>query len=124
MRGGINPGDISMFVPGLSELYISEWIMILGMDPIVPRLRLLYIRSPINEQPAIRQKGHTRNFMSTFSSKTEPEILECQILCSVLSRTTNIPSTRREWSTATNSSTIIIAFEELNDEGSDTVFHA
>ena len=37
VRGGINPGDISMFVPGLSELYICEWIMILGMDPIVPR---------------------------------------------------------------------------------------
>ena len=37
VRGGINPGDISVFVPGLSELYIYEWIMILGMDPIVPR---------------------------------------------------------------------------------------
>ena len=47
-----------------------------------------------------------------------------KILSSVLSRTTNIPSTRREWSTATSSSIIIIAFEELNDEGSDTVFHA
>ena len=54
----------------------------------------------------------------------EPEILNYQILSSVLSRTTNIPSTRREWSTATSSSNIIIAFEELNDEGSDTVFHA
>ena len=37
VRGGINPGDISVFVPGLSELYICESIMILGMDPIVPR---------------------------------------------------------------------------------------
>ena len=37
VRGGINPGDISVFVPGLLELYICEWIMILGMDPIVPR---------------------------------------------------------------------------------------
>ena len=37
VRGGINPDDISVFVPGLSELYICEWIMILGMDPIVPR---------------------------------------------------------------------------------------
>ena len=35
--GGINPGDISVFVSGLSEFYIFEWIMILGMDPIVPR---------------------------------------------------------------------------------------
>ena len=37
VRGGINPGDISVFVPGLSELYICDSIMILGMDPIVPR---------------------------------------------------------------------------------------
>ena len=37
MRGGINPGDMSKFVPGLSELNTCEWIMILGMDPIVPR---------------------------------------------------------------------------------------
>ena len=28
---------ISVFVPGVSELYICESIMILGMDPIVPR---------------------------------------------------------------------------------------
>ena len=37
VRGGINPDDISVFVPGLSELYICELIMILGMNPIVPR---------------------------------------------------------------------------------------
>ena len=37
VRGGINPGDVAVFVPGLSELYICDWIMILGMDPIVPR---------------------------------------------------------------------------------------
>ena len=36
VRGGINPGDISVFVPGLSELHICEWVMILGIDPIVP----------------------------------------------------------------------------------------
>ena len=35
--GRYNPGDISVFVPGLSELYICERIMTLGMDPIVPR---------------------------------------------------------------------------------------
>ena len=50
----------------------------------------------------------------------EPEILKYQILCSVRSRTTNIPSTRREWSTATSGSIIIIAFEELNDETAAT----
>ena len=37
VRGGINPGDISVFVPVLSELFMCEWIMILGIDPIVPR---------------------------------------------------------------------------------------
>ena len=37
VREGINPGDTSVFVPGLSEFYICEWIMILGMDPIIPR---------------------------------------------------------------------------------------
>ena len=40
VRGGINPDDISVFVPGWSELYTCEWIdglLILGMDPIVHR---------------------------------------------------------------------------------------
>ena len=37
VRGGINPGDISVLVPGLSKLYICESIVILGMDSIVPR---------------------------------------------------------------------------------------
>ena len=37
VRGGINPGDISVFVPGLSEVYIRKWITMLGMDPIVAR---------------------------------------------------------------------------------------
>ena len=58
------------------------------------------------------------------TNSIEPEILNYQILSSMLSRTTNILSTKREWSTATSSSMIIIAFEELKDEGSDTVFHA
>ena len=29
VRGGINPGDVSVFVHGLSELHVCEWIMIL-----------------------------------------------------------------------------------------------
>ena len=66
--------------------------------------------------------------MFIVSSKTRSSLkflTNYQTLCSVLSRTTNIPSTRRAWSTATSSSIIIIiAFEELNDEVSDTVFHA
>ena len=48
--------------------------MILGMDPIVPRLRLLYVRSPANERPAIRQKGRTTNFMFIFSSRTRSSV--------------------------------------------------
>ena len=32
-----SPLHIRALVPGLSELYICEWIMILGMNPIVPR---------------------------------------------------------------------------------------
>ena len=59
-------------------------------------------------------------FLFFFRLKLEPEILNCQIISSVLSRTTNtlLP-------VATSSSIIIkIAFEELNDEGRDTVFHA
>ena len=75
VRGGINPGDISVFVPGLSELQICEWIMILGMDPIVPRWRLLHAQYPTNERPATRQKGHTRNFMFIFSSKTRSSLI-------------------------------------------------
>ena len=74
VRGGINHGDISVIVPGLSELNICEWIMILGMDPIVPRLRLLYVRSPANERPAIRQKGHNRNIMFLFLCKTRSSL--------------------------------------------------
>ena len=65
---------ISVFVPGLSELYICGWIMILGMDPIVPRWRLLYVRSPANERPAIRPKGHTTYYMCIFSSKTRSSL--------------------------------------------------
>ena len=67
-------------------------------------------------------------FILSSKTRSNPQILNYQSLCSVLSRTTNIPSIRREWSTATNISikilSIIITFEELNDEGSDTVFHA
>ena len=37
VRESINPGAIPVFVPGLSELYICGWIIILGMGPIVPR---------------------------------------------------------------------------------------
>ena len=62
VREGINSGDTSVFVPGLSELYISEWMMVLGMDSIVSRWRLLYVRSPANGRPAIRQKAHTRYY--------------------------------------------------------------
>ena len=54
-----------------------------------------------------------------FGIQLEPEIINCQILSSVLSRTTNTLT----YQIATSSS-VIIAFEELNDEGSDTVFHA
>ena len=126
VRGGIDPGDISVFVPGLSELYICEWIMILGMDPIVPKRRLLLCT--ISGQWAISnqaKRSYQEFYVHMFvKNSIEPEILNYQILRSVLSRTTHIPSTRREWSTATSSSIIITAFEELNDEGSDTVFHA
>ena len=71
VRGGINPGDISVFVPGLSESYICEWIMILGINgPYRLQMTVIYLRSSANERPAIRQKGHTRNVMFIFSSKT------------------------------------------------------
>ena len=52
--------------------------------------------------------------------KLEPETLNCQILSSVLSRTTK----KTIHQIATISSIIKIAFEELNDESSDTVFRA
>ena len=115
VRGDINPGDISVLVSGLSELYTCEWIMILGMDPIVPRSRLLHVRSPANERPAIRQKGHTiRLYVCIFvSNSIEPEILNYQILSSVPSRTTHIPSTRRELSAAASSSIVMISIREI-----------
>ena len=47
----------------------------------------------------------------------EPEI-SCQILSAVLSRTTNTLTYQ------TTSSSLTIAFDQLNDESSDTVFHA
>ena len=76
MRGGINPGDISVFVPGLSELHICEWIMILGMNgPYRPQMTVtLCAISPVNERPAIRQKGHTRSFMLLTSKKTRSSL--------------------------------------------------
>ena len=73
LRGGINTGDMSVFVPGLSELYIHEWIMILGMagnGPYRPQMTVTYVRSPANERPAIRQKGYTRNLMFVFSFRS------------------------------------------------------
>ena len=60
--------------------------------------------------------------MFLFSSKIRSSLkfLTSIFFVSVLSRTTNIPSTRREWSTATSSS-----IRGLNDEDNDTtVFHA
>ena len=54
-----------------------------------------------------------------FRLKLEPEILNCQILSSVPWRTANTLSDQIATSRIIN-----IAFEELNDEGSDTVFHA
>ena len=48
----------------------------------------------------------------------EPEII-CQILSAVLSRTTNTLTCQ-----TTTSSSLTIAFDQLNDAGSDTVFHA
>ena len=37
VRGGANAGDISLFVPGLSQLNTCRWIIILGMNLIIPR---------------------------------------------------------------------------------------
>ena len=54
-----------------------------------------------------------------FLLKLEPEVNNCQILSAVLSRTTNALFLQ-----IATSSSIIIAFDELNEEGSDTVFHA
>ena len=59
-------------------------------------------------------------FICSFKTRSSLKFLTTKLF----SRTTNIPFTRRAWSTATSSSIIMIAFEELNDEGSDTVFHA
>ena len=56
-----------------------------------------------------------------FRLKLEPEILGYQIISAVLSRTTNTHIYVPERAT---SSSIIMAFEDLNDESSDTVFHA
>ena len=123
VRGGINPGDISVFVSGLSEVYIRESIMILGMDRIVPRWRLLYARSPVNERPATRQKGHTRNFGFMFSSKTRSSLKFSTTKSFVQCYRVLVIFHRPGESTATSSSIIIIAFEELNDEGRDTVLH-
>ena len=59
-------------------------------------------------------------FLFFFRLKLEPEILNCQLLSSVLSQLIILYLPE-----ATSSSIIIkTVFEELNDEGSDTVFHA
>ena len=71
VRRGINAGDIPVFVLGLSELYMCGRIMIMGMEPIVSRWRLFYVRSPANERPAIRRKGHTRYSMFFFRLKLD-----------------------------------------------------
>ena len=57
--------------------------------------------------------------LNFFRVKLKPEILDGQIFSSVLSRTTKYSI----YQIATSSS-IMTSFEELNDEGSDTVFQA
>ena len=59
---------ISVFVPGLSELYIYVvyvWMDMIvrwdpiGMGPYRPQETVTLCTIPANERPAIRQKGHT-----------------------------------------------------------------
>ena len=77
----------------------------------------MYDPRPISDQRS--DKKAIPGDVCFFYFRLAPETLNCQILSAALSRTTtNTPSI---YQIATSSS-IIIAFEELNDEGSDTVF--
>ena len=56
-----------------------------------------------------------------FENLLDPETFNYQILIAYH----QYQSTRREWSAAASSSSIfLIAFEEMNEDGSDIVFHA
>ena len=65
------------------------------------------------------KKAIPGNTCFLFRLKLEPEILNRKNFGAELSRITNTLT----YQIATSSS-IIIAFKELNDQGSDTVFHA
>ena len=79
----------------------------------------MYDPRPISDQRS--DKKAIPGDVCFFYFRLAPETLNCQILSAALSRTTtNTPSI---YQIATSSS-IIIAFEELNDGSSDTVCHA
>ena len=111
-----------MFVLGLSELYTSYVSMDYdrGMGPCRLKITVTLCTIPGQRATSDQTKGHTTyHVFFYFRLKLEPEILNCQILSAVLSRTTNTL-----FHQIATSSSNIIAFEELNDEDRYTVFHA
>ena len=80
----------------------------------------MYDPWPMRDQRSDKKATSGNICFDFFRLKFEPEILNFQILSAVLSRTTN---TYYFYQIATSSS-IVRVLEELNEEGSDTVFHA
>ena len=118
VRGGIIPGDI-LFRPRTVGVVDVVWKDCdPGMGPYRPRVVLTLCTSP--GQTAIRQVA-----MFLFSSKINStlKILDCQIpkYCRVL-YLQEVGDLQQQSAAAISS--ITIASEELNDEGSDTVFRA
>ena len=87
---------ISVFVPGLSELYMYVWMDYdAGMGPYRPKMTVTFTYDP---RPMSDQRSDKKAIPGIYGfflrPKLEPDILSCQFLSSVLSHATNTPSTR------------------------------
>ena len=88
MRGGINPGDIRVHSRVVRDLYV--WMDYdPDMRPYRPQMTATLCTIPTQCATSDQTKDHTRYKFFYFRPLLEPEILNCQILSAVLSRTTN-----------------------------------
>ena len=87
---------ISVFVPGLSELYMYMWMGYdRGIGPYRPKMTDNHAWLLSDERPAITQKGYTRKYMFYFFvQKSSLKVITAIKYCVVLPRTTNTQSTK------------------------------
>ena len=93
MRARINPGDIRVRSRVVGVVYV--WVDYdPGMGPYRPQMTVTLCTIPGQCATSDPTKRPHQVYVFIFRLKLEPEILYCQILSSVLSRTTNTLSAR------------------------------